>query len=213
MSRVLAPAIPPWAFLSRPFAILAMLSSGAMFGFFYAWVSSTMWGLDAADPNVAISAMQAMNASVRNPVFALGYFGTPLALAAGTLVALKRGERRAALVFGSGGLLYVLGVVLPTSMFNVPLNEMLAAVEAPLAVGRAREVWQSYSAPWQFWNSVRAVAAGSVLLLAGAGVLGLARPRGDTPPCAPTIEASDSSQSTTTPIASRTAAVSDRTIQ
>ena len=158
-----------------------MLSSGAMFGFFYAWVSSTMWGLDAADPNVAISAMQAMNASVRNPVFALGYFGTPLALAAVTLVALKGGERRAALLFGSGGLLYVLGVMLPTSMFNVPLNEMLAAVEAPLVVGRAKEVWQSYSAPWQFWNSVRAVATGAVLLLAGVGVPGHARSRGETP--------------------------------
>ena len=146
-----------------------------MFGFFYAWVCSTVSGLDAADPNVAISAMQAMNASVRNPVFALGYFGTPLALAAVALVAWKGEERRAAVLFGSGALLYVLGVMVPTSVVNVPLNETLAAVEVPLALARADEVWQSYSSPWQLWNTVRAVAAGAVLLLAGVGILGLAR--------------------------------------
>ena len=175
MSNVIAPAASPWSFLPRSFALLAILSSGAMFGFFYAWVCSTVWGLDAADPNVAISAMQAMNASVRNPVFALGYFGTPLALAAVALVAWKGEERRTAVLFGSGVLLYVLGVMVPTSMVNVPLNETLAAAEVPLPVALADEVWQSYSSPWQLWNTVRAVAAGAVLLLAGAGILGLAR--------------------------------------
>ena len=175
MSKALTSAAPPRAFLPRAFTVLAILSSGAMFGFFYAWVCSTLWGLDAADANVAISAMQAMNVSVRNPVFALGYFGTPLVLAAVALVAWKGEGRRAAILFGSGGLLYILGVMLPTSMVHVPLNEALAAVEAPLAAAGAKEVWQSYSAPWQLWNTVRAVAAGAALLLVGAGILNLRR--------------------------------------
>ena len=175
MSKARARVASPWTFPPRPFAVLAMLFSGAMFGFFYAWVCSTVWGLDAADPNVAIAAMRAMNASVRNPVFALGYFGTPLALVAGALVAWKGEERRAAVLFGSGGLLYVLGVMAPTSMVHLPLNETLAAVEVPLAVVLAGEIWQSYSAPWQLWNTVRAVAAGAVLLLAAVGIPGLAR--------------------------------------
>ena len=170
MSKARARVAPPWGSLPGPFALLAILFSGAMFGFFYAWVCSTVWGLDAADPNVAISAMQAMNASVRNSVFALGYFGTPLTLAAVALVAWKGEERRAAVLFGSGALLYVLGVMVPTSMVNVPLNEMLAAVEVPLPVARADEVWRSYSAAWQLWNMVRAVAAGAVLPLVGLGL-------------------------------------------
>ena len=62
--------------------LLSLTLSAAIFGFFYAWVCSTMWGLDAADPRVAIGAMQAMNASVRNAVFAPIFFGTPFALAA-----------------------------------------------------------------------------------------------------------------------------------
>ncbi len=39
------------------FAFLSLILSGAIFGFFYAWICSTMWGLDAADPVIAIKAM------------------------------------------------------------------------------------------------------------------------------------------------------------
>lgn len=58
------------------FAFLSLMLSGAIFGFFYAWVCSTMWGLDRAAPQVAIQAMQTMNASVRNAVIAPAFFGT-----------------------------------------------------------------------------------------------------------------------------------------
>ncbi|MDE0333356.1 MAG: DUF1772 domain-containing protein [Defluviicoccus sp.] len=171
-----APSVPvPWARLLQPLAILALLHAGAIFGFFYAWVCSTMWGLDAADPNVAIAAMQAMNASVRNPVFAPAFFGTPAILAAAALVAWKVEERRGALLFASAGLLYVIAAMVPTLAINVPLNETLAALETPLDTAGARDAWQAYSNPWQFWNTVRAVAAGGALLLAGWGVLGMGR--------------------------------------
>ena len=173
-------ALALWALLPKPLAVLSLLHSGAIFGFFFAWVCSTMWGLDAAEPNVAISAMQAMNASVRNPVFAQAFFGTPLLLLATAFVALTSKKRRAALFFGSGGLLYVLGAMTPTMAFNVPLNETLAMVETPLAAARAHGVWRDYSVPWQLWNALRAVAAGIVLLLVGLGVLSLGR---DTKPC------------------------------
>ena len=79
-------------FLLKLLAILSLLFSGAMFGFFFAWVCSTMWGLDAADPNVAIAAMQAMNASVRNWVFAPAFFGTPVLLMFTALAAVRAGS-------------------------------------------------------------------------------------------------------------------------
>ena len=165
----------PWAGLLRPLAILALLHAGGIFGFFYAWVCSTMWGLDATDPNVAIPAMQAMNASVRNPVFALGFFGTPVILAAAALAAWRIEERRGVFLFASAGLLYVLGAMAPTVAINVPLNETLAVLVPPLEAAAARDAWQAYSNPWQFWNGVRAVAAGGALLLAGWGVLDTGR--------------------------------------
>lgn len=33
-----------------PMSMLSLLSTGAIFGFFYTWVCSTMWGLDATAP-------------------------------------------------------------------------------------------------------------------------------------------------------------------
>ena len=98
--------------LVRPLALLALMLTSAIFGFFYAWVCSTMWGLDEADPRVAIRAMQAMNGSVRNQVFAPAFFGTPLVLAltgVACWLARCRGPAialfAAAILYFSGGLL------------------------------------------------------------------------------------------------------------
>ena len=155
----------------NPLAVLSLLFSGAMFGFFYAWVCSTMWGLDAADPNTAIAAMQAMNASVRNAAFAPAFFGTPFVLLVTALVAWRSRKGRAALLFGGGGLLYLLGALLLTILVHSPMNDALALVETPMEVSRAREVWQDYSAPWQRWNTVRTIVTCITLLLAGLAIL------------------------------------------
>lgn len=166
--------------LLKPMAVLSLLFSGAIFGFFYAWVCSTLWGLDTEDPNVAIAAMQAMNATVRNGVFAPSFFGTPLLLAATALVAWVSAERRAALMFAAGGVLYLVGGMILTITVHVPMNEALALVETPLDAARAQETWQSYSVPWQRWNIVRAVASGIALLLTGLGILSCSPSNGMT---------------------------------
>lgn len=51
-----------------------------------------MWGLDATDPRVAIRAMQAMNASVRNAVFFPAFFLAPVVLFATALVVTQTGQ-------------------------------------------------------------------------------------------------------------------------
>lgn len=111
-------------------ALLSVLFSGAIFGFFFAWVSSTMWGLDAADPQVAIAAMQAMNASVRNAVFAPTFFGTPLVLLMTAAVNWRRSQA-AAMAFAAAALIYGLGGLLLTMLVNVPMNEVLAQIAIP----------------------------------------------------------------------------------
>ncbi|MFN3273265.1 MAG: DUF1772 domain-containing protein [Paracoccus sp. (in: a-proteobacteria)] len=156
---------------------LALTLNAAIFGFFFAWVCSTMWGLDAADPRVAISAMQAMNASVRNAVFAPAFFGTPFALAAVAGLLLIRHHRRSAAAFAAAAIVYLgLGLVL-TMLVNVPMNEALAAVAIPDDVESATAIWQAYSGPWQVWNGVRTVASGAAFLLALSGLM-LIGPRG-----------------------------------
>jgi len=155
------------------FSILSLLSSGAIFGFFYAWVCSTMWGLDAVHPALAIGAMQAMNASVRNAVFAPAFFGTPFVLIATAMLAWFCRLKTASLIFAIAGLLYLSGGMILTMTVNVPMNEALAVVAIPQDATEARRIWENYSGPWQFWNTVRTVVSGVTLALTGIAIFRL----------------------------------------
>jgi uncharacterized membrane protein len=151
----------------------ALLFSGAIFGFFYAWVCSTMWGLDATDPRTAISAMQAMNASVRNAVFAPAFFGTPFVMWIAASMAWKSGHGVAALAFATGGLVYAGGGMILTMMVNVPMNEALGQITVPTDIDAARDIWTAYSEDWQVYNLIRTILSGLAMTLAGLGVLRL----------------------------------------
>lgn len=154
--------------------VTSVLFCGAIFGFFYAWVCSTMWGLDQADPRVAIAAMQAMNTSVRNAVFAPAFFGTPVVLFLTSAVLLLQQARAAAVWFALAGMVYLIGGLVLTMVVNVPMNEALGNMPVPDDITNAQEVWQAYSAPWQVWNLVRTVASAVALVLAVIGVIRLA---------------------------------------
>lgn len=151
-------------------SLLGILLVGAIFGFFYAWICSTMWGLDATDPRVAIQAMQDMNASVRNIVFMPAFFATPFVLIAAGMLALRAAARAAAGWFVAAGLLYLFGGMILTFVVNVPMNEALALLEVPETEAEARAVWEAYSQPWQRWNLTRTVFSGLALLCAAIGL-------------------------------------------
>ncbi len=152
-------------------SILSIVSCGAIFGFFYAWVCSTMWGLDRADPRVAITAMQAMNASVRNALFFPAFFLTPAILAT-TAVAIRfSGQKVSALWFAAASVVYTIFGLLLTFAVNVPMNEALSVAVIPDNVEAAKNIWQDYSGRWQIWNQIRTAASGIALVLATIGLI------------------------------------------
>lgn len=159
------------------FSLASLLLSGAIFGFFYAWVCSTMWGLDAADPAIAIGAMQAMNASVRNFVFAPAFFGTPFVLAVTALLAWIHRLKPSAVLYAAAGGIYLVGAMILTLTVNVPMNEALAAASIPTDLGEAKRLWQSYSEPWQLSNTVRTLVSGVTLALTGLAIFKMAPAR------------------------------------
>lgn len=145
--------------------ILSLTTGGLILGFFYAWICSTMWGLDATDPRIAIGAMQAMNASVRNFAFGPVFFGTPFVLFLTALVGWRQGARKTSFLLGVAGVVFLLGYLVLTATINVPMNEALGNQIVPQDLVAAQEMWNDYSQTWQFWNTTRFFATGAGFLL------------------------------------------------
>ena len=173
----LTSAAPTDANAARAAGVVAIIFTGAIFGFFFAWVCSTMWGLDDSDPRIAIEAMQAMNESVRNPVFFPAFFGTPVALMMAAGTSWNARARRAAKWFLAAAIVYFVGGFMLTAAFNVPMNEDLADVVVPQSIESAEAIWNDYSGTWQRWNVTRTFASGISLVFASIGLMSLAARR------------------------------------
>lgn len=161
--------------LLKTSAFTATLFTAAIFGFFYAWISSTMWGLDQIDSEVAIQAMQGMNASVRNAIFGIVFFGTAPALLLTAGIAASMKLKKLAAIFVCSGVIYLFGGAVLTFMINVPMNEQLALVKLPLSPDETQIIWQNYSKEWQFWNQTRTVFSGLAFLAAAYGIYTLGK--------------------------------------
>jgi uncharacterized membrane protein len=115
-----------------------------------------MSALGRMPPPAGISAMQSINVTILNPVFFAVFFGTALmsiVLIAGALAGWSDMSAAALL---AGGVLYLAGCMAVTMVFNVPLNNALAATAADSAEGAV--IWSRYLAEWVPWNHVRTVA-------------------------------------------------------
>ena len=155
----------------KPALLMSLMCTGAIFGFFYAWVCSTMWGLDTMDPRDAIAAMSAMNQSVRNPVFFASFMGTPVVLIATCAVAFASDIRSVAILIGLALVVYILGAFLPTRLVNVEMNLTLEATPIPQNLEAAQAIWAAYSPKWQLFNQIRTAASGLSLALVGTALL------------------------------------------
>ncbi|WP_429806369.1 DUF1772 domain-containing protein [Ensifer sp. B1-9] len=156
------PLIPALAFV-------AAIGSGLMAGLFFIFSVCIMQALSRLPPEQGIAAMNAINVVIQNPIFLSAFMGTALiGLALVVMAFLSGGEGR--WLLAAGGIAYVVGVLLVTIIFNVPMNDALAAAAPGQA---AADLWQQrYLTDWVWWNHVRTVASiGSLALF----ILGFAR--------------------------------------
>jgi uncharacterized membrane protein len=142
------------------------IGCGLLAGLYFAFSTFVMTALGRIDQASGVAAMNAINVDiVRSPFIPL-FFGTTLASAILAVIALFRlGEPGAAAML-VGGVLYVVGMFIVTMVFNVPLNNALAAVDP--AGSDAASVWARYLKEWTFWNHLRTIAstAASALFIA-----------------------------------------------
>lgn len=136
---------------------LSALGSGLVAGVFFAFSAFVMKALARLPPAQGLVAMQSINVTAVTPAFMAVFFGTAVAAMAVAVSALFSWEKPGAVWLLLGGMLYVLGVVGVTAVFNVPRNDALAAVEP--AHADAARLWALYVSGWTAWNHVRTVAA------------------------------------------------------
>jgi uncharacterized membrane protein len=137
--------------------LLSALGCGLMAGVFFAFSAFVMNALARPPPAEGIAAMQSINIAVINPWFFAAFFGTAAACIALAVISVLSWREP-----GSGWLvmasaLYLAGTFLVTIVFNVPLNDALAAVDAKSA--EAASLWSLYLPRWTAWNHVRTGAA------------------------------------------------------
>jgi uncharacterized membrane protein len=135
----------------------AALGSGLMAGIFFAFSNFVMRALARIAPSQGIAAMQTINITVLNPLFLLIFMGTGLLCAAAIVFTLMFGDGYDNKYLLTGCVLYLLGNIGVTAVFNVPMNNALARVEAESQ--SALRIWQDYQIKWTFWNHVRTVTA------------------------------------------------------
>jgi uncharacterized membrane protein len=133
------------------------IGSGLVAGLFFAFSTFIMPALAKIAPPHGISAMQSINSTILRSLFMPVFFGTTLASAVLALAAVMQWDQPGILPMLSGALVYILGMFTCTAVFNVPLNNQLAAVSAQSS--EALPVWSRYLSRWTRWNHVRTIAS------------------------------------------------------
>jgi len=135
---------------------IAALGSGLMAGLFFVFSAFMMTALARLGAPQGIAAMQSVNITILNPLFLTIFMGTALLSLVTAVAAIWQWSAEGSGWLLAGSLLYLVGILLVTMVFNVPLNEALAAVDPGSADGAA--LWERYLDVWVKWNHVRSVA-------------------------------------------------------
>lgn len=149
--------------------VAATIATGLAAGFFYAYHVSVTRGHALVADRTYVEAMQAINATVRNAEFALGFFGALVLGVAALALRATRWRSPTTWLLAAGVGLY-LAAFLVTMTVSVPLNEDLAAVA--LAAADLPVVRADYEQAWNRANALRtglSVAAFAFLVAAVAG--------------------------------------------
>ena len=136
--------------------VFATVLTGLSAGFFFAYESSVTRGLAEVDDLTYVQTFQAINATIKNPMFGTVFFGSLPALVLTGL--LDRGTIRSPkrLLLTIAPALYLVGMGI-TFTGNVELNDELAEVEASTAA-IAAEARADFEDDWNRLDGYRSIA-------------------------------------------------------
>ena len=128
-----------------------------MAGLYFAFSVFIMTALARIGRAGGVAAMNEINAVILRSLFMPLFLGTTLTALALVALALLDLDRPGAMSALAGGISYVIGMFAVTMLFNVPLNNRLAASDPTGSSGNS--VWDDYLKRWTAWNHVRTIAS------------------------------------------------------
>ncbi len=162
---VLAPV-----FYQLHFALVlaALLGCGIIAGVFFTFSTFVMKALSRLSPAEGMAAMQSINITVLTPLFFGVFLGTAVVCIILLVWSLLQWEQANSGYVLVGSILYLVGSLMVTAVFNVPRNEALAEVDVLSA--DAENIWVNYQTEWTTWNHVRTITSVLAVVCFGFGL-------------------------------------------
>lgn len=148
--------------------LLGAFGAAVVGGFFLSFSVLVMRALGALPVPSAVAAMQSMDIVAVKCLLMPAMFGTALICLILAGVAVVRWGSPGSFWLLAGCVIYLVGAIGVTAVFNVPMNDALAAVDPDSPA--AAQLWRDYLPNWTAWNHVRTVAGmvAAAALVAGA---------------------------------------------
>ena len=137
---------------------LAILITGLSAGFFYAWEVSVIPGTKQISHRSYLETMQSINRAILNPAFFIIFFGTLLFLLVSSYMQYRAAINLSFWFMAGATLSYLIGTFGVTVFGNVPLNDLLDALNLnDLNSEALNNTRKSYEGKWNQWHSIRTV--------------------------------------------------------
>lgn len=137
--------------------IVATTFSGLMAGLFYAWSISVTPGLAQVGDQNYLQAFQAMNRAILNPAFFVAFFGQALLLPLLSYLSFKSSAPFTYVLIAT--LLYWIGCMGVTIFGNVPLNNMLEALQIEtMPLEQMEDFREGFEKKWNRLNWIRTIS-------------------------------------------------------
>jgi len=138
--------------------VAATTTTAMLVGLFYGWSVSVVPGIARLNNTEYLSAMQAMNRAILNPLFFITFIGSVILLPLAAWLNYTEPSSPRFWLIVAAAALYIFGTFGITMAKNVPLNEMLDKFNLAAASEEAKAMQRSlFEQPWNNLHHTRTV--------------------------------------------------------
>ncbi len=145
---------------------ITAITTALISGLFYAYTCSVNIGLGRLPDREYLSAMQAINSAILNPLFFVSFIGTLVLLPFSAWLNYAQPLSGRFIILAIAAIVYIIGVFGVTMFGNVPLNDALANFDLKSA-SAADIISQrmAFEKPWVMLHNIRTVISVICLIL------------------------------------------------